>query len=255
MTLNPDVECSIGDFVKNVGDWLPVGTPEDWAKRIQQRRVVSRLTQSELAQRAGVSITTVYRAEQALPVRISSLRKISEALQTKLEQFVNEKPVLRPEEISHVSHRAVEAIWYAPIDRRRTIPANNTELMQDSAERTRLGRLGLIPMFVCYPNFVMPEGPGMTLLEMHGRYDRAINADIYRECIVQCQRGCARLQVLDDVIELAEGDFVGFVSKNLRWIEPAVLGEAAHFLWFGAVRLGRLPTFATKRTIVRKTRA
>ena len=48
--------------------------------RLRQRRLTAVLTQAELAQRAGVSEATVVAAEQGKRVRISTVRKLAEAL-------------------------------------------------------------------------------------------------------------------------------------------------------------------------------
>lgn len=243
--------------MKEVASSPNIGTPQEWSRRIQDIRLIQRMTQTELAQRAGVAVTTVYRAEQGLPVRQSSLQKIAAAVDVKFDQFLRSGPLLHREDLSYVHHRAEEAVWYAPVDHRRILPEDNDRLVQSPAERKRLGILGLTPIFVCYPNLLMPEGPGATLIELYGRYNRPFNPTIYRECLVYGQRGRARLQVLDDVVELAEGDIAGFVSKNLRWIEPAEPSPSDDpplVLWVGAVRLGKVAVPTGKRTIVRRSK-
>lgn len=217
---------------------------EDRGGAIRRKRVLLGITQAELAQRAGVTITTLYRAEQGLPLRGSSLEKIAKGLDMTVDDLYEEKPVMDVTAHTYVLHRSTDNGWFAPIDRRRNVPEGNTELVRSPQERRRLGSLGLAPIFICYPNLVMPDGPGATLIEVYGRYPHGINADIYRDCMIHCVRGSIRLQILDEVVELGEGDFVGFVNRNLRWIEPAAPVRASDptplALWFGAVRLGRI---------------
>lgn len=138
------------------------------------------------------------------------------------------------------------------------MPEDNQRLVQDPRERMRLGRLGLAPVFISYPRLIMPDGPGATLIELYGRYEDDLNSYVYRDCIMYCQRGGVRLDVRGEVVELNEGDFVGFASRDLVWMEPvtADLGDAPPplALWLGAVRLGKIVAPPGKRTIVRKPR-
>jgi len=239
------------------GNERPLAFPEDHGRLIQRARVLLDITQAELAERAGITVRTLYRAERGFPARHSSLEKIANGLNMSLDELLREKPVMDGTAQAYVLHRAAENVWSAPIDRRRNVPEDNETRVRSASERRRLGLLGLTPLFLCYPVLVMPEGPGATLLEVYGRYENAINPEVYRDAMMHCLRGGVRLGILDEIVELGEGDFVGYVSRNLRWIEPvAPLGEndpVSLVLWFGAVRLGRVHTMA-KRPIVRKPR-
>lgn len=231
---------------------------EAWSRGIQRGRLMQRLTQSELARRAGVTVTTIYRAEKGLPVRESSFRKVCEALNIKFDEFLKMKPVFDASREPYIHHRGTESYWYAPVDHRRMVPEDDQALVQDPRERLRLGRVGLVPAFVCYPGFVMPEGPGATLVELYGRYEHAFNPFTYRDGVLYGQRGTSRLGIRDDVLELAEGDMIGYASADLRWIEPAQPlgpeGQPSLAFWFGAVRLGRIVAPPGKRTIIRTAR-
>lgn len=221
---------------------------------IRRGRGLQGYTQAELAQRAGVTITTLYRAEQGLPLRKSSIDKIASALDMTLDELLQEKPVMDVTAHACVLHRGSSNVWFAPIDRRKNVPEDNAELVRSPQERRRLGSLGLTPIFISYPRLVMPDGPGATLIEVYGRYPDGINPDIYRDCMIHCLRGAIRLQILDEVVELEEGDFIGFATTNLRWMEPAAPLKGSDptplALWFGAVRLGRV---RTKKSVKRKS--
>ena len=227
-------------------------------RQIQFARVLQDLTQADLARRSGVTVTTIYRAEKGLPVREKSLDKIAHGLDMRLDRLLVKKPVMSSETSAFLRHRASENVWYAPIDHRRNIPEDNKTLLRSPSERRRLGRLGLTPIFVCYPRLIMAEGPGATLIEVYGRYPHPFNVEIYRDCIIHCLRGRIRVAILDDIVDLGEGDFVGLASRNLSWIEPAapidIDDPTPLALWMGAVRLGRLVQAEGRRSIVRKPR-
>lgn len=245
--------------MKNLPEEVDPGSAiaEAWSRGIQRGRLMLKLTQAELAQLAGVAVTTVYRVERCLPVRESSLRKLCAAMSIKFDEFLKMKPIFDARREAYVRHRGDETYWYAPVDHRRVVPEDDQTLVQDPRERLRLGRLGLVPAFVSYPNLIMPEGPGATLIELYGRHAEDLNSYIYRDCMIYCQRGDVRLCVRDEVVELNEGDYVGFVSRDLTWIEPATPdfgSEPPLALWFGAVRLGKIVAPHGKRTIIRKPR-
>ena len=214
------------------------------------------MSQIELAERAGVSLSTVYHIESGRSTRASSIRKVCEiGLDTAPEDLVQtrEKQASDP----YLLYQASSAIWREEQDRRRAIPDDSFTLIQDPAERRRLGRLGLVGSFMNNPNIVMPDGPGTVFLEIYGRREGAVNAGVYRDSKLYCQSGGVRCAVGEHRVELRAGDMIGYTTADLRWIEPLELPvpneEPSRLLWMGAVRIGKTIR-GDRRTIVRKSR-
>ncbi len=229
--------------------------PVHLGNTIRAFRVLLGLTQQDVAARSGASITTIYGIESGRPARVSSLRRVCAGMGTDLDEFLKINPTRNVKEAGYVLHRASTVQWHAPLDRRKMVPGDNDELVQDPAERRRLGRLGLTPLFGYRPHLMMPQGPGTTFIELYGRYDRAMNADVYREALICCQRGSVRIGIGDSVAELGEGDVVGFSNGEMRWMEPIANDPdelPTRLLWIGAVRIGRVIPLDRKRVLVRR---
>lgn len=230
-------------------------------KRIRSFRLLLGLTQEEVAERAGVSIKTLFQVEAGKSSRRSTVLKVCRGLGTDLEEFLVPYPELKSGEDDIVVHRGAESAWHAPIDLRKNIPEDNFTLIQNPLERRRLGRLGLTPLFVYHPNIMMAEGPGTTFIELYGRYEGSMNMHIYREALIHCQRGGVRVGIKDRFIDLVAGDTVGFTNEHLRSLQSTVdaASEEAptQLIWIGGVRVGKvvLPESASNGLPVRRSRS
>ena len=222
---------------------------------LREFRMALGLTQSEVAQRSGITLSTVFHLERGDPVRLRSVLLVCKGLGTSFEDIRHRHLTTKSPDNPHVVHRANATVWQSPVDLRRKIPPDNAERIAVPEERLRLGKLGLVPIFAGFLNLLMPDGPGMTLLELFGRYSTPFNHTVYRESVLQCQQGGARLQIGESVVELAPGDFVGYASEEMRWIEPVGVlpaDEPTVLLWTGAVRIGKVFQDGKTRTAVRK---
>lgn len=223
--------------------------------RLQTLRINRGLTQAETARRAGVSAKTLYHLERGEPVRADSVLRICRGLETWPSGLLQDLEQERPPERPFLLHRAADAEWHAPEDRRRAVPEDNAARLRDPAERRRLGGLGFVDCFVSNPNLVMPEGPGTLYFELHRRSEGDINALLFRDSKILCVAGHIRLDIGGDAVELGPGDMVGYRSADLRWGEPArPLGPdepPPRILWIGAVRVGKVVK-PRGRTVVRR---
>ena len=213
------------------------------------------LTQHDVAQRSGVSITTVFGIESGRSTRLSSLNKVCGGMGTDLDEFLKINPTRNMKGPDYVVHRASSIRWHAPIDHRKKVPEDNDDLVQDPEERRRLGKLGLTPLFGYRPRLIMPQGPGTTFIELYGRYNHPLNENVYREALILCQQGNVRIGINDTLVELEPGDVVGFSNHEMRWMEPIFNDPddlPTELLWVGAVRSGRIIELNRKRVLVRK---
>ena len=220
-------------------------------------------SQDDLARRSGLAPKTIYRLERGLAVSRGSLLKVCEALEVLPEQLCalpmpSPRPVYGVHQLYGV-HRQGESVWFMiGGDLRVRVPEDNFERTQHREERLRLGRQGLVAAFGYSLSFMMPEGPGIVMLELFGRLDGPFNATMYRECVLSCARGGVRVGVGDDVVELVEGEALGYRSKDLRWMEPLAPtdsdGLPSTLTWTGAVRVGNLPGESRKGDRVKRTK-
>lgn len=224
-------------------------------ERIRRLRIRQGLTQAALAERSGVTVSTVYHAEKGASIRIGSVRKLCRGLNTSFDGLLQSQAANELAERSHVLYHASNAEWYAPIDNRRAIPTDNALRLRDPAERHRLGHLGFVPVVFNNPHLIMEEGPGTVFIEVYGRYEQPINSRVFRDAKLYCQSGAVRCQIGDDEVTLETGDMIGYRSADLRWIEPLRPLEAddppPFLLWIGAVRVGKAVRENGRRIVVR----
>ena len=238
----------------------------DWSSiawEVRGLRMTQGYSQDDLARRSGLAPKTIYRLERGLAVSRGSLLKVCKALEVLPEQLCA-LPMPPPRPVYGVHHlygvhRHGESVWFMiGGDLRVRVPEDNFERTQRREERLRLGRQGLVAAFGCSLSFMMPEGPGIVTLELFGRLDGSFNATVYRECVLSCARGGVRVGVGDDIVELVEGEALGYRSKDLRWMEPLVPtdndGLPTTLTWTGAVRVGNLPGESRKGERVKRTK-
>ena len=230
--------------------------PEDetlrLARNVRRLRMMQGKGQEDLARLSGVSPKTIYRLESGVPTSRRSLLKVCAALEVSLAMLHETPAPPVAGDGDYDVHRGSAAVWYAMgPDRRTQIPRDDFERIQDPEERRRQGWLGIMSNFASTLGFVMPEGPGRVMIELYARWEGTINDTVYRECLLVVERGTVRVGVLDDVVELSDGDVLGYRSKDLRWLEPTLpVGSVelpAILTWTGAVRLGSVVQEKAKR--------
>lgn len=230
-------------------DWALIGI------NVRRARILRGFTQADLAERARVGISTVYHAEQGRPLSRRSFEAICEGLGSLPDHIRARGRRHLTDDLTLLVHRQAEGVWTSQRDLRIKTPDDNLARIQNPEERIRLGRLGLVPQFLCAATFIMPEGPGPLFLELYGRNEGAINQTIYRDCLLMCQEGGLRARVGDEETTLGPGDLLGYRSRDLRWMEPVGDRLPARLLWIGAVRLGKLPSSFGPGVRVRSRRA
>lgn len=214
------------------------------AGNIRGWRMIRGFSQAELAKRAGVGITTIYKAELGKPVRLNSLKKIVEVgLQGLLEEAATTRKFANTKQADElfVKHNQARTTWFVYGDQRRRVPEENLELIQDQNERIRLGRLGLAYLFGCGLDFLMPDGPGMLFYEVHGPTDPVTQN--YRDAIYYAMRGSVQICFGEESVCLQEGESIGCDGRSkvtFDLVEPLALGQLPPVVqYIGANRIGK----------------
>jgi len=220
-------------------DWQAIG------EGIRRLRSLRGESQERLARLAGVGVSTVYHAERGKPIRQGSLLKICAVFDVPFEELLRPKQVALSPDVGVVVHRNAANIWIVAVDLRKNVPADDFTRIQNAEERLRLGRLGMVAAFCTTPSFIMPNGPGLTFVELFHRFEGGVNEGLYRECTIRCDQGGLRLCITGKVIELEVGDLVAYFAKDMEWAEPITptgpTGLPVLFTWSGAVRIGSPP--------------
>jgi hypothetical protein len=143
----------------------------------------------------------------------------------------------------YVKHNLHDTRWFVYGDQRRSVPEENLELIQHVSERIRLGKLGLANLFGCGLNYLMPDGPGMLLYEVHGPTD-PVNQN-YRDGIYYAIRGSVIIGLEGESVHLAEGESIGLdgtTSITMDLAESLQPGQMPPLIQFiGANRVGKFP--------------
>lgn len=216
----------------------------DWPKIAENIRLMRQLlhvTQTELATRAGVDRTSVQRLERGNSIRASTLRKICLGLGVNYGEISRLRLAYGPPaDQSCVRHRPEDVVWHTLTDKRTRIPEDSKERIQDSAERRRLGSLGLVGRFRTYLNFIMMDGPGVFFMEIYGRQDDYRHTDagsVYEDWIMYCIRGNVLLWQGETSELLSEGSAIGFRSGFRFALEAAGAQETPpQVMFIGANR-------------------
>lgn len=194
------------------------------------------LSQTDLAERSGVNLASVYRAEKAKPVRLGTLKKLAKGLDIVFDDLMLDKYRAGNAHPLGV-HRASFAHWFPKEDTRPRIPLNALEEYQNESERVRLGALGFVDFFMCPPLIIPPRGPGLVSLELFESSPGPFNAEFYEDGALYVLRGRAGVTIDGEAVELDEGDWVAFKTKDLQMFGPAPPSKVASVLWIGATRL------------------
>jgi transcriptional regulator with XRE-family HTH domain len=220
---------------------------------IRCSRMAINKTQAELAERAGVSPSTVRRLESGAPIQKRLLKKICDSLGRPISVVNAVMPYGEPGQFrpAHL-HRCSDLTWFATGDRRPKTPEANDELIQTEEERLRIARLGLVSMFEAYM-VTMPYGPSISQAVICRRQWISPN-ELYHECIVLCLGGNATVATGPERFHLSKGDALGFSTDLPTTIEPThpVTKSVAppHVLLILANRKGHSPL--ERRKVKRK---
>lgn len=188
--------------------------------RLRRLREARHLTLRELADRVGVSKNTILRIEHGLPIGEAILHRICDNLQTILPNLlVSEENWNRPFRV-HRKENGQHRLCFT----RPKAPARykDFDVIEPSAERTRLGRLGFASGFL--HNFDLPLAGGRmhsAIVELYGEQDRPGYRHSGEE-FVYCLSGLLRLTVADDTVDLEPGDSAMFWAMNRHRLESAL---------------------------------
>jgi len=220
-------------------DWRRIG------RNVRQARIIRGRSQEDFAAHSRVSVTTLYQVERGQAISQRSLLKICAALGESPGSIRTRDRIILNSDLDCLVFRAAECLWTVELEVRAKVPEDDLRRIQDPRERLRLGRLGLVIAFFSTPNFIMPEGPGVVFIELYRRFADDFNSIIYRDCLLTCTQGRARVMVGETVVEMEEGDVMGARSKDYRWMEPIdPVGADGHpviLTWMGGVRVGSSP--------------
>lgn len=229
-------------------DWKLIGN------NIRHVRTASGFTQKDLAQRAGVTLSTIYHAECGRPLMRQTLEKICQGCDTSLEGLLNIQRDRLSEDVRLLVDPCLKTPWNVLVELRSKVPKDDTERIQSPEERMRLGRLGFVACFVRSTTFIMPEGPGLLQLELYGSMDGSLNESLYRDCLLSCTSGTVRLEVAGQSGTLTAGGIAGFRSADLQRLDPVGDEMPVRLTWIGAVRIGKVAQAAGAKTRVRPRR-
>jgi transcriptional regulator with XRE-family HTH domain len=208
----------------------------DWqlvARNVLYARSLQQLTRSELAERAGVNTSSLFRVEKGRTIRTQTLRKIADAMDIPLEWVLNNQPVA---EKSYRFRRSQEDQWFAFVDHRPKLPADRFEAYQAAEERQRLGTLGFVPLFGS-------PGSGPMRLELFGLYTGPINHETHVKGTLYVLSGEIRAVVDGDELLMGEGDGLFYLCESLQALElrtPRKGGASAQLLWNGVEPIKRI---------------
>lgn len=185
-----------------------------------------------------MDLASVYRVEKGMSVRLGTLKKIAKGLDVVFGDLLVRKQgggSVHPVSV----HRASQAQWFSEVDRRPRLPENVGAEYQSESERFRLGMLGFVPFFMCPPLIIPPKGPGIVLLQLFAPTPGPFNAEFYEDGAIYVKTGRAQATIDGERIEMDEGDWVAFKTKDLQMFGPAPPADSAVVLWVGATRLGK----------------
>ncbi len=209
---------------------------------IRGMRAHENTSQAEFAESVGLSRSTLMQLENGRKVQRRMIDRICDIKGIYLDGLLSDtgKTVM---EGPLAVHRGRTATWNAHYDHRKVIPEDNHQLIQDSEERLRLLRLGLVDFFVCSMQFILPEGPASLYLEIGLGMGR-VNDKTYKDAIMHCLSGTVRFKAEGQNIVLEPGDFVGYrndLDIDITPIEPlSPHFEPPKLMWVGGNRIGRL---------------
>ncbi|HVT14083.1 MAG TPA: helix-turn-helix domain-containing protein [Fimbriimonadaceae bacterium] len=200
----------------------------DWASlanKLRTARMQHGLTHRELAKLSGVNRGTLMRMEQGHPCYMSTLEKVASALYLTADALAH--PALALTGPFSIQAKSKELIRYRPSAKfGHRLPEYSQDQLRDSAERTRIGGLGLVSCFEWVPDIALPGGKlRATLLELHGETPAAHHNG---EELVHAVRGSSQVRLGHDTIVIHEGETATFwpdVTHSYMPAEPVAPGQ------------------------------
>jgi transcriptional regulator with XRE-family HTH domain len=180
--------------------------------RVRQLRVNRGLTIRSLADRVKISKNTVLRLEQGLPIAESALHRICDSLQTVLPNLL--EPIPSEDDIKVKVYRA-GSNEHRIAFRRTSAPKRyvDFEVIDDPAERLRIGSLGFVSGFVETHGSTLPGGRlQAAIMELWGDQEQPGFRHSGEE-FVYCMEGQLRLTVAGEAFLLYPGDSAIFWSR------------------------------------------
>lgn len=166
-------------------------------------------SQAEIAELAGISIRTLFRIENGSIVRLGTLNRICDALGCDLAEISTSQRLIQSKKTDelYLLHPREKTVWYADGDLRRMKPSDSQTLIQNEAERHRLGSLGFVSMFVTSPSFTLTYGPGVALFELYGKHSTTYPF-LYRDLLFVCLRGEVLFTIESEVVRVRAGEAI-----------------------------------------------
>lgn len=187
--------------------------------RIQQLRRSRGLTLRDLSSRSGVSKNTILRLEHGLPITVQALERICNTLQTILPNLLGS--VASPDQGLVRVTRADPRNWRIAFCRKKAPKKfSDFDLVDDPAERTRIGGLGFVSGFVQTTSSLEAGRLQASLVDLYGRQERAGFRHSGEE-FVFCLSGRLLLTVGKESHILEEGDSAIFPSGVRHRYEAA----------------------------------
>lgn len=190
----------------------PSSTELDYSligRNLRRFRKLRGKSQSDIADLAGISIRTLFRVENGSIARLSTLNRICVALGCDLAEMSTSQRLIQSKKSNelYLHHSREKTVWYADGDRRRKKPSDSQTLIQDEAERHRLGSLGLVSMFVTSPSFTLTYGPGVALFELYGKCSTTYPF-LYRDLLFVCLRGEVVFTIEGELVHVVAGEAI-----------------------------------------------
>ncbi|MBN9500491.1 MAG: hypothetical protein BGO01_07785 [Armatimonadetes bacterium 55-13] len=74
--------------------------------------------------------------------------------------------------------------------------------------------MGFVAAFCTTNSFIVPNGPGLTFIELYRRFEGPINEGLYRDAVLRCEQGAVRLSAAGRVQNLVLATWSPTFLKN-----------------------------------------
>jgi len=226
----------------------------DWGHvsgNIRLMRQLQRMTQAELAENSGLAVATLYNAEKGHRLSMRTLKKIASGLNCPVTTVCHGHWSVKEKDRAFVLHRASDTVSSPLGDKRPHVRPEDRIALRDPAEQRRVGSLGFVVGFMHMVSFLMPNGPGVISLDLYQHLEGNINETVYKDALLICVEGEAKVGVRDESVVLSAGDVIGICPKDITFMEPGpgMTAETlpVRLMWIGANRLGKIPQTARRR--------
>lgn len=230
----------------------------DWtliAENVLMMRQMQKMTQVQLAERAGLAVATLNNAERGHRLSLRTLKKIASGLNMDLSGLCYDRRPVPEGDRAFVLHRASDKIWSTLGDKRPHVPPEDRSI-RDPVEQRRIASVGFVAGFMHTTSFVMPDGPGVVFIDLYRIHEGNINETVYKDALLYCVEGHAIVGVQNESVVLSEGDVIGICPKDIKFMAPGPQMTPqtlpVRLMWIGGNRLGKVP-LPPKRRKARKT--